>query len=70
MILPIKIVHHVISSYNINNSDVINCIQNCFVLLDNISSRTKGIANLNELSGKGPYKSIDKCKSKICKLQA
>ena len=54
-----------ISSYNINKFDLTNGIQNCFVLLDYISSRTKGIANLDKLHGKGACKSIYKTNQKF-----
>lgn len=59
-----------ISSYNINKFDLTNGIQNCFVLLDYIYSRTKGIANLDKLHGKGACKSIYKINQKFVNVKS
>ena len=57
------------NKHKLNNSIVNNNVQNCFALLDNISSHTNSIANLNKPCVNRSCKFIYKCKSKIYKLQ-
>lgn len=57
------------NKHNLNNSNVNDDNQNCFVILDNISSHNNGIAYLNTLCGNRLNKPIHNCKLKLCKLE-